>query len=246
MNTEKEQQSALSQDEREDENSNKASEEVTSNEVATNSQKKPISAKKITILAIMLALTIIFSFVPVSFGTVTLALMIVPTLIVALTQDFKTTLVMGCLLGVINFIAWYTTKAAIPVAPIFRNPIICIIPRVLIGVVAYLVNKGVNKLIVKMKKTEKDENGEEVVTFSKKHPLTIISSAIATACGVLTNTVFVGIFTLLFFNNRSVDNFVININYILAWFGLNFLIEIISFTLIIPPIVYALKKAKLV
>lgn len=227
-------------------NDEKSSEEQKVDEKSGKHAKAPVSAKKITILAIMLALTIIFSFVPISFGTVTLALMIVPTLIVALTQDFKTTLVMGCLLGVINFVAWYTTKAASPVAPIFQNPIICIVPRVLIGVVTFFVNKGVNKLINKHKNTEKVDGEEEIVSFSKKHPLTIISSGIATACGVLTNTLFVSIFTLLFFNNSNVGSFVINIEYILAWFGINFLIEIISFTLIIPPIVYALKKAKLV
>lgn len=229
-------------------------------EVVKSKEKRVISAKKITILAIMLALTLIFSFVPISFGTVTLALMIIPTLIIALSQDFLTTLVMGVMLGIINFIAWYTTKAASPIAPIFQNPVICILPRMLIGIVAYFVNYGFNKLFGKIKNKEKsvaleddgaikneDSDNEEFASFKKKErPIEVVSSGIATACGVLTNTLFVSLFTIIFFNNKMLGTFVINIEYILTWFGLNFVIEIISFTLIIPPIVYALKKAKLV
>ncbi len=38
----------------------------------------------------------------------------------------------------------------------------------------------------------------------------------------------------------------ISIEYILTWFGINFLIEIIAFTIIVPPIIFALRKAGLV
>ena len=53
----------------------------------------------------MLALTIIFCFVPIQFGTITLALMILPTIIVAQVCDFKTSLLMAVLMGVVNYIA---------------------------------------------------------------------------------------------------------------------------------------------
>jgi len=103
--------------------------------------------KRICLVALMLALTIIFCFVPIQFGTITLALMILPTIIVAQVCDFKTSLLMAVLMGVVNYIAWFTTKAASPVAPIFQNPLVCILPRIMIGVVCYLVRYGLQRAI---------------------------------------------------------------------------------------------------
>ena len=69
---------------------------------------------------------------------------------------------------------------------------------------------------------------------------------VSTALGVITNTVFVAIFTLIFFNGTTLGNTIINVEYILAWFGLNFAIEVVAFSLITPPITLAIKSAKLV
>ena len=104
--------------------------------------------KLIALLALMLALTIIFCFVPIQFGPITLALMILPTLILAQVCDFKISLFMGIMMGLINYIAWFTTKAASPIAPIFQNPLVCILPRVLIAVVAYWSRIGLEKLLL--------------------------------------------------------------------------------------------------
>lgn len=116
--------------------------------------KRLSSIKNITLLSLMLALTILFCFVPVQIGTITLALMILPTIILAQTADFKTSLTMGILMGIVNYIAWFTTKAASPVAPIFQNPIVCIVPRVLIAVVCYFTRFGLQKtaLLLRMKR----------------------------------------------------------------------------------------------
>ena len=70
--------------------------------------------------------------------------------------------------------------------------------------------------------------------------------AFSAALGVVTNTLFVAIFTLLFFNGTSIaQNTVVTVEYVLAWFGVNFAVEVVSFSLITPPIVLALKAAKL-
>ena len=254
--------------------------------------KRLSSIKNITLLSLMLALTILFCFVPVQIGTITLALMILPTIILAQTADFKTSLTMGILMGIVNYIAWFTTKAASPVAPIFQNPIVCIVPRVLIAVVCYFTRFGLQKtaLLLRMKRacnyeymrdcanenscnvsTEKaDENLQESTPFSndfadndvesantisksqegKKRAKEILTDqfiyAFSAALGVVTNTLFVAIFTLLFFNGTSIaQNTVVTVEYVLAWFGVNFAVEVVSFSLITPPIVLALKAAKL-
>ena len=254
--------------------------------------KRLSSIKNITLLSLMLALTILFCFVPVQIGTITLALMILPTIILAQTADFKASLTMGILMGIVNYIAWFTTKAASPVAPIFQNPIVCIVPRVLIAVVCYFTRYGLQKtaLLLRMKRacnyeymrdcanensckfsTEKaDENLQESTPFSndfadndvesantisksqegKKRTKEILTDqfiyAFSAALGVVTNTLFVAIFTLLFFNGTSIaQNTVVTVEYVLAWFGVNFAVEVVSFSLITPPIVLALKAAKL-
>ena len=257
--------------------------------------------KLIALLALMLALTIIFCFVPIQFGPITLALMILPTLILAQVCDFKISLFMGLLMGLINYIAWFTTKAASPIAPIFQNPLVCILPRVLIAVVAYWSRVGLEKLLIekwlginlKPEKAVVEEDDEEeaqleeadtvmtedmVEDFAPQEEITATDDVIiddeveeneltdkekkakkakeiavrqvihlvSTALGVITNTVFVAIFTLIFFNNTSLGNTIINVEYILAWFSLNFGIEVVAFSLITPPIATAIRAAKLV
>lgn len=197
----------------------------------------PERTKKIAFIAVMVALTIVFSFVPISFGPVTLALMILPLLITALCQDFLTTLAVGGFLGLINYLAWFTTKAASPVAAVFQNPLVCILPRIMIGVVSWGFYNGV-KLI--LNKSRRPLSPAATIT------LDTASGVIATALGVLTNTGLVSAFTLLFFSGKTLSSgTAIDVEFILAWFGLNFVIEIVAFSLIVPPISAALKKARL-
>ena len=257
--------------------------------------------KLIALLALMLALTIIFCFVPIQFGPITLALMILPTLILAQVCDFKISLFMGLMMGLINYIAWFTTKAASPIAPIFQNPLVCILPRVLIAVVAYWSRIGLEKLLLekwlginlKPEKVVVEEDDEEEAQLeeadtvmtedmvedsapqeeitatddvivddeveeneltdkekkakkAKEIAVRQVVHLVSTALGVITNTVFVAIFTLIFFNNTSLGNTIINVEYILAWFSLNFGIEVVAFSLITPPIATAIRAAKLV
>ena len=192
--------------------------------------------QKIALLAIMTALIIIFCFVPISFGTISLALMILPVLIVAQVEDFKTTFALSLIMGLINYIAWFTTKAASPLAPVFQNFFVCVVSRVMIGVNAWLIRVGLEKLLVKSKlEGGKKIAAEQAIYFT------------SAALGTITNTLFVGAFTLMFFNNKQLPSgTAININYILAWFSLNFVIEFVTFAIITPPIVFALKKAHLV
>ena len=257
--------------------------------------------KLIALLALMLALTIIFCFVPIQFGLINLALMILPTLILAQVCDFKTSLFMGLMMGLINYIAWFTTKAASPIAPIFQNPLVCILPRVLIAVVAYWSRVGLEKLLLekwlginlKPEKVVVEEDDDDdtqldeidqdmtqgvVEDFAPQEEITATDDVIiddeveeneltdkekkakkakeiavrqaihlvSTALGVITNTVFVAIFTLIFFNNTSLGKTIIDVQYIIDWFGLNFGIEVVAFSLITPPIVAAIRAAKLV
>lgn len=257
----------------------------------------------------MVALTIIFCFVPISFGTISLALMILPTIIVAQVCDFKTSLAMGVFMGLINYVAWFTTKAALPTAPVFRNPLVCILPRMMIAVTCYVVRVSLQRAVTlgRLRKYKdeyarilpvadlgqdverntlsdgdvvsaqpseekiigadfddalKDDNPSNLSvadqnldgadgirkcarTAIQEGVLNQLIYALSAGLGVVTNTLFVAIFTLIFFNGTSIAQTVVTVEYVLAWFGVNFAVELVSFSLITPPIVLAIKSARL-
>lgn len=288
-------------------------------------QTRMTRTKTIVLLGIMLALTVVFSYVNIQILGVTLALMILPTIIVAQVSDFKTSFAMAILMGLTNYLAWFTSSKAgnVIFAPIFQNPIICIVPRVLIGVVAYWSRRGLEFLILKkgMKidinpkpVIEEEDDGvvsediEEVEAFTLKNDDTsdIVSEnavesvdfdtqngdsanavedepvicdvendleatqpeegnkktnrlkkakeesarqaiyLVSTALAVLTNTVFVMIFTLMFFHGKSLGGKVVNQEFIEIYYWSNFGIEILAFSLFVPPVTLAIRAAKLV
>ncbi|MGN0771337.1 MAG: ECF transporter S component [Christensenellales bacterium] len=197
-------------------------------------------SKRIALMAFMLALIIIFNFVPISFGPVTLGLMILPVLIMAQMEDLKMTIVTGLLLGITNLISWYTVKAGALLAPVFQNPLVCIFPRVMIGIVSYCVYHLLMKL-VKPKWTEID--GEQVMLNKKQVFISEKAiSVVATACGVLTNTLLVGLMALVLFKGQTFGETAISAQWIATLFSVNFVIEVIAFPIIVPAIVFALKK----
>ncbi|MEG1509714.1 MAG: ECF transporter S component [Clostridia bacterium] len=208
------------------------------------------NTRRMALVALMFALVIIFTFVPIQFGTVTLGLMILPVLIIAQLEDFKTTMIVTIFMALANFLAWYTVKAGALLAPVFQNPLVCIFPRVLIGINAYFTGKLMKKLLVKpiYDITTLDDGTEKKVLQNKikVDAMENLSSLIATAVGVLTNTLFVGLMAVLLFNGRSfisgAQTTTMTPQFIVGCFSINFVIEIICFSVIVPPIVYALKK----
>ena len=61
-------------------------------------------SKRIAITAVGLALIVIFGLMPISFGTATIALTLLPVLVLALTQDWKITLTAGLIMGLVSLI----------------------------------------------------------------------------------------------------------------------------------------------
>ncbi|MDE6471831.1 MAG: hypothetical protein K2L52_02265 [Clostridia bacterium] len=220
-----------------------------SNLVAGESPKTRRS-KNLAILALMLALTIFFCFFPIMLpGGVTLAFMILPLLLIAQGYDFKMTIILGVLMATVNQIAWYTTKAGGPLAPVWQNPLVCMVPRILIGVVSYFVGFGLRKAFLRPKYRITND-GKEIVNQKQIYAVDGVISGVSTALGVVTNTFFCALFTIMLYNGKTIVNLEqsthIDLKYILTWFGINFLIEIIAFSILVPPIIIALRQARLV
>lgn len=205
-------------------------------------------SKNIAVLALMLALTVFFCFVPITFpGGVTLAFMIFPLLIVAQGYDIKMTAILAVMMALVNQLAWYTTKAGQLMAPVWQNPLVCMVPRIMIGIVSYYMGYGLRKAFLRPKYVIDEKGEKRLVNKNQLYAKDFAISAACTAVGVFTNTALCGLFAVLCYNGKVLsENTMISIEFILTWFSINFVIEIISFSILVPPIVMALRKASLI
>ena len=117
-------------------------------------------SKRIAILALLLALTVILSVIPIRVSSATLALTLLPVLVLALTQDFLTGLLGGLVMGVTSLVMAFTVGAGSPTAPIFQNPLVSILPRLFVPVVAFSVMKGLSALAKRIRRKRSHEGLE--------------------------------------------------------------------------------------
>lgn len=230
--------------------------------------------KRIAILALLLALTVILSLIPIQVSSATLALTLLPVFVLALTQDFVTGLLGGLVMGITSLVMAFTLNAGSPTAPIFQNPLVSIFPRVMVPAVAYLVMKGLSAVANRVNlrryssevyrripsdgaeyKTERQAAAES----SSSSPLSRTAKkrraggvpglarafidGFACLCGVLTNTGLVLGMMWAIYGGQSVNDTLISPEFMSAMLSINFVIEVILFPLITPPVVRAVRKS---
>lgn len=157
---------------------------------------------------------------------VSLALGLVPVLLAAQIYGPKIGAICGGFFGITSLAIAVIYSSAIPLYSVAINPLVSVLPRILVGVVSGLV-------------FEKFKNK----TNKKK---TALASVVSTVAGVLTNTVlFLGFF-FLFAGGKTYGGVTVDFKWILASVvSLNAAIELVSFSVICPAIVLALKKSSL-
>ena len=147
-----------------------------------------IPIRTIATTGMLLAVMLLFAFTPIGFitiGPIAATLVHIPVLIGLMAEGLGTGLFLGAAFGVISL-----TRAFI--APtitsfLFMNPLIAIVPRVLIPLVAYALRHAVERMY-----------------GSKKHSPAIPDGAAAFA-GALTNTVLVLSLIWLLYAQRYAD-----------------------------------------
>ena len=138
------------------------------------SSKKRMSTRKLTVTGMMIAITMILSYTPlgiIPLQPVSATIVHIPTIIIALLEGPFVGGIVGAAFGISSMIKAITQ----PLDPCFMNPIISVLPRICIGVVAGYSYKGLMSII---------KNN-------------MISSVIASALGSLTNTL--GAMGLIYF-----------------------------------------------
>lgn len=237
-------------------------------------------SKRIAILALLLALTVILSVIPIRVSSATLALTLLPVLVLALTQDFLTGLLGGLVMGVTSLVMAFTVGAGSPTAPIFQNPLVSILPRLFVPVVAFSVMKGLSALAKRIRRKRSHEGLEAAEPVSEDIPaeraydgacadgspdedgagadgagadaakkdelprlLQALTDGVACLAGVLTNTGLVLGMMWALYGGKSVNDTLISPEFMTAMLSINFVIEVVLFPLITPPVIYAVRKS---
>lgn len=236
-------------------------------------------SKRIAILALLLALTVILSVIPIRVSSATLALTLLPVLVLALTQDFLTGLLGGLVMGVTSLVMAFTVGAGSPTAPIFQNPLVSILPRLFVPVVAFSVMKGLSALAKRIRRKRSHEGLEAAEPVFEDTPaeraydgacadgspdedgagadgaqsaakkdelprlLQALTDGVACLAGVLTNTGLVLGMMWALYGGKSVNDTLISPEFMTAMLSINFVIEVVLFPLITPPVIYAVRKS---
>ncbi|MDD4316452.1 MAG: ECF transporter S component [Clostridia bacterium] len=179
----------------------------------------------LTTNALLFAIVILFAIFPFAIGTVQLAF--IPLIAIIISAQFiglKNGLITGLFFGLLSLTIAFIHPASVLYFA-FQNPLVSVLPRILIGVSAYFAAVGFRKLFPKLPE--------------------IISYAVGSAAGVITNTAGVLGLILAFYYGRPLGSSgsAISIEFISAIIVSNSLLEILICTVITPPIIIALKKA---
>lgn len=186
-------------------------------------------SKFLAINALLTTVIIIFTLIPIRIGPVSLAfLVLIPIIVSAQAVGFKSSIYTGALFGILSFISSFLIPS--PLAPMFNNPLISILPRLFVGVSGYFAYK------IMLKATKKIKN--EVFRLG-------ISSCVSAIISVLVNTGLVLSMMWALFNGKDIAGTAIDAKFMSALLSTNFIIEVICCALLAPSINYALVKSKL-
>lgn len=129
---------------------------------------KALNTKKMAVIGMLGSISVILGMTPLGFipvGITKATIMHIPVIIAAIIEGPVVGLLVGLIFGIFSLIQSFTSPT--PVSFVFWNPLVSIIPRMLIGVVSYY-------FYVFIKKTIKNE---------------AVAVGLTGAIGTLTNTV---------------------------------------------------------
>jgi len=196
-----------------------------------NIQTRPrVSVRRIAVAGIFSAFTIVLTLIP-SLGYIpippfSITTMHIPVIIAAVLDGPLTGAFVGLMFGLSSLYTAATIFSGMPVAPFFLNPLVSVMPRILIGIVAYYVFALLKRLI-------------------RNKTVSIVGAALG---GTLTNTVGVlGMIYLLYAQEyvEAVGATTVGKSALAIIFSgaiVNMLVEIVAASLISVPVVLAVQK----
>lgn len=182
-----------------------------------------------SVLSILIAIIILQDFIPVigniPIGPLSLTTMHITVIITAIVLGPVDGAVVGGVWGVITWIRAFTMPSS-PLAPlVFVNPLVSVLPRICIGLIAGWVFLALLKLI--------------------KRP--VVPMVVASIAGALTNTILVLGFIYLFYHTPAVAHaYGVNVNNLfkalLVIFTTNGIAELVLAAVVAPAVAMPLRK----
>ncbi|MFD3158124.1 ECF transporter S component [Haloimpatiens sp. FM7330] len=156
--------------------------------------KRKISTKQITIIGMLSAISIVLGvtglgYIPIP--PVHTTIMHVPVIIGSLLEGPVVGAFLGLIFGLTSM--FQAIKTPTPVSFIFLNPLVAIVPRILIGITPYYTYKVLSKLPFKINKSKSSKGKHTVLDY--------MDSILSIAVGSFTNTIGVlGMMYILYFD----------------------------------------------
>ena len=189
---------------------------------------------KLSITAILIAIILIMAFTPVGYlkiGLLSITFLTVPIIIGAVTNGPAVGAILGLTFGITSFVQCFGMDAfgtaLMQISPV-KTAIMCIVPRILIGVICGFVYKGLNK--TKMPK--------------------VLQYGISALTAPLSNTVFfMGLLVAFFWKTDYIQNIAQGmggtnvLKFLVAMVGVNGITELAVCTVLGTLILIPLQKA---
>lgn len=110
-------------------------------------KRKNFDVRKLTIIGVLGAISVVLGMTPLGFipvGPTRATIMHIPVIIGAIMEGPIVGGLVGLIFGI--FSIYQAITAPTPVSFVFLNPLVSVLPRILIGITAYYSYKGINKL----------------------------------------------------------------------------------------------------
>ena len=116
------------------------------------SVQRRLNVRKMTVIGVLSAISIMMSMIPfigyIPIGPMKATIMHVPVIIGAIIEGPLVGAIIGLIFGLTSL--WNAITQPVLLSPLFINPLVSVLPRILIGIIAYYVYKGVYKLTKKV------------------------------------------------------------------------------------------------
>lgn len=116
------------------------------------SAQRRLNVRRMTVIGVLSAISIMMSMLPfigyIPIGPMKATIMHIPVIIGAIIEGPLVGATIGLIFGLTSL--WNAITQPVLLSPLFINPLVSVLPRILIGIVAYYVYQGVYKLSKKV------------------------------------------------------------------------------------------------
>ncbi|MEW9078879.1 ECF transporter S component [Terrisporobacter glycolicus] len=116
------------------------------------SAQRRLNVRRMTIIGVLSAISIMMSMLPfigyIPIGPIKATIMHIPVIIGAIIEGPVVGATIGLIFGLTSL--WNAITQPVLLSPLFINPLVSVLPRILIGIVAYYVYQGVYKVSKKV------------------------------------------------------------------------------------------------